>query len=63
MIWLAVAMGLMVAAFGATSGAALITVSRAELTRAVSRRLSRVSTAARSGSTIFGVGSAGSRLR
>ena len=29
----------MVAAFGATAGAALITVSRAELTRAVSRRL------------------------
>ena len=39
MIWLAMAVGLMVAAFGATAGAALITVSRAELTRAVSRRL------------------------
>jgi hypothetical protein len=39
MIWLAIAVGLMVAAFGATAGAALITVSRAELTRAVSRRL------------------------
>ena len=39
MIWLVIAVGLMVAAFGATAGAALITVSRAELTRAVSRRL------------------------
>ena len=39
MIWLAIAVGLAVAAFGATAGAALITVSRAELTRAVSRRL------------------------
>jgi CBS domain containing-hemolysin-like protein len=38
-IWLAVAAGLIVAAFGATAGAARITVSRAELTRAVSRRL------------------------
>jgi CBS domain containing-hemolysin-like protein len=38
-IWLVIAVGLMVAAFGATAGAALITVSRAELTRAVSRRL------------------------
>jgi putative hemolysin len=38
-IWLAVVVGVMVAAFGATAGAALITVSRAELTRAVSRRL------------------------
>jgi putative hemolysin len=39
MIWAAVAIGLMVAAFGATAGAALISVSRAELTRAVARRL------------------------
>ena len=39
MIWLAIVVGLMVAAFGATAGAALITVSRTELTRAVSRRL------------------------
>ena len=34
-----VAIGLLIAAFGATAGAALITVSRAELTRAVGRRL------------------------
>src|ERR1041384_2556115 len=39
MIWVAVALGVLVAAFGATSGAALITVSRAELTRIVGRRL------------------------
>ena len=39
MIWIAVALGVLVAAFGATAGAALITVSRAELTRAVGRRL------------------------
>jgi len=39
MIWLAVVIGVLVAAFGATAGAALVTVSRAELTRAVSRRL------------------------
>ena len=39
MIWLVTAVGLLVAAFGATAGAALITVSRAELTRAVGRRL------------------------
>jgi putative hemolysin len=39
MIWLTITVGLLVAAFGATAGAALITVSRAELTRAVSRRL------------------------
>ncbi len=39
MTWAAVAIGLMVAAFGATAGAALLTVSRAELTRAVARRL------------------------
>ena len=39
MIWLVVAVGLLIAAFGATAGAALITVSRAELTRAVGRRL------------------------
>jgi CBS domain containing-hemolysin-like protein len=38
-IWLVVAIGLVIAAFGATAGAALITVSRAELTRAVGRRL------------------------
>jgi putative hemolysin len=38
-IWLLMAVGLLVAAFGATAGAALITVSRAELTRAVGRRL------------------------
>jgi CBS domain containing-hemolysin-like protein len=37
--WAAVAIGLVVAAFGATAGAALISVSRAELTRAVARRL------------------------
>lgn len=39
MIWLVVAVGLLVAVFGATAGAALITVSRAELTRVVGRRL------------------------
>ena len=39
MIWLVMAVGLLVAAFGATAGAALITVSRAELTRAVGRGL------------------------
>ncbi len=39
MIWIIVAVGLLVAVFGATAGAALITVSRAELTRAVGRRL------------------------
>jgi CBS domain containing-hemolysin-like protein len=39
MIWLVVAVGLLIAVFGATAGAALITVSRAELTRAVGRRL------------------------
>jgi CBS domain containing-hemolysin-like protein len=38
-IWIVVATGLLIAVFGATSGAALITVSRAELTRAVGRRL------------------------
>ena len=38
-IWLVVAVGLLIAVFGATAGAALITVSRAELTRAVGRRL------------------------
>jgi putative hemolysin len=37
--WLAVLLGAALTAFGATAGAALITVSRAELTRAVSRRL------------------------
>lgn len=39
MIWLVVAVGFAVAVFGAMAGAALITVSRAELTRAVGRRL------------------------
>jgi CBS domain containing-hemolysin-like protein len=39
MIWVAVTLGVLVSAFGATAGAALITVSRAELTRAVGRRL------------------------
>jgi putative hemolysin len=38
-IWLVVAIGLLIAVFGATAGAALITVSRAELTRVVGRRL------------------------
>jgi putative hemolysin len=38
-IWIVAAVGLILAAFGATAGAALITVSRAELTRAVGRRL------------------------
>jgi CBS domain containing-hemolysin-like protein len=39
MIWVAVILGVFLTAFGATAGAALITVSRAELTRAVGRRL------------------------
>ncbi len=39
MIWLAVALGVVLTVFGATAGSALITVSRAELTRAVGRRL------------------------
>jgi CBS domain containing-hemolysin-like protein len=39
MTWLAVILGITLTAFGATAGAALITVSRAELTRAVGRRL------------------------
>ncbi len=39
MIWLVTAVGLLLAVFGATAGAALVTVSRAELTRAVGRRL------------------------
>jgi putative hemolysin len=39
MIWIAVTLGVLVSALGATAGAALITVSRAELTRAVGRRL------------------------
>jgi CBS domain containing-hemolysin-like protein len=38
-IWLAIFLGVVLTAFGATAGAALITVSRAELTRAVGRRL------------------------
>jgi putative hemolysin len=37
--WVAVLLGVTLTAFGATAGAALITVSRAELTRAVSRKL------------------------
>ena len=39
MTWLAILLGIALTAFGATAGAALITVSRAELTRAVGRRL------------------------
>jgi putative hemolysin len=39
MTWLAVILGVGLTAFGATAGAALITVSRAELARAVGRRL------------------------
>ena len=39
MIWLADTLGVVLTVFGATAGAALITVSRAELTRAVGRRL------------------------
>jgi putative hemolysin len=39
MIWLAIFLGVTLTVFGATAGAALITVSRAELTRAVGRRL------------------------
>jgi CBS domain containing-hemolysin-like protein len=39
MSWLAIMLGVALTAFGATAGAALITVSRAELTRAVGRRL------------------------
>jgi putative hemolysin len=39
MIWLAIVLGVVLTVFGATAGSALITVSRAELTRAVSRRL------------------------
>jgi CBS domain containing-hemolysin-like protein len=39
MTWLAIFLGVALTAFGATAGAALITVSRAELTRAVGRRL------------------------
>jgi CBS domain containing-hemolysin-like protein len=38
-IWIVTAVGLLLAVLGATAGAALITVSRAELTRAVGRRL------------------------
>jgi CBS domain containing-hemolysin-like protein len=38
-IWLAVLLGSALTVFGATSGAALITVSRAELARAIGRRL------------------------
>ena len=39
MIWIAVLLGIALTVFGATSGAALITVSRAELARAIGRRL------------------------
>jgi CBS domain containing-hemolysin-like protein len=39
MIWIAIFLGVVLTVFGATAGAALITVSRAELTRAVGRRL------------------------
>src|SRR6188474_1631579 len=39
MIWAVLAAGLILTAFGATAGAALIAVSRTELTRAVGRRL------------------------
>jgi CBS domain containing-hemolysin-like protein len=39
MIWLAIGLGVVLTVFGATAGSALITVSRAELTRAVGRRL------------------------
>jgi putative hemolysin len=39
MIWIAIFFGATLTVFGATAGAALITVSRAELTRAVGRRL------------------------
>src|SRR5215216_1038996 len=39
MSWLAVMLGIGLTTFGAIAGAALITVSRAELTRAVGRRL------------------------
>lgn len=39
MIWLAFGLGLLVSAFGATAGAALVAVGRTELTRSVSRRL------------------------
>lgn len=45
MIWLAFALGLAIAAFGATAGAALVAVGRTELTRAVSRRLRGASAA------------------
>jgi putative hemolysin len=39
LIWVAILLGVTLTVFGATAGAALITVSRAELTRAVGRRL------------------------
>ena len=39
MSWIAILLGVVLTSFGAISGAALITVSRAELTRAVGRRL------------------------
>ena len=39
MIWFAIVIGVGLAAFGATAGASLVAVSRAELARAVSRRL------------------------
>ena len=39
MIWTVVVLGFLLTIFGAAAGAALVTVSRAELTRAISRRL------------------------
>ena len=39
MTWIVFAVGLLLTGFGATAGAALMTVSRRELTRVVSRRL------------------------
>jgi CBS domain containing-hemolysin-like protein len=39
MSWVVLGIGLIIAAFGATAGAALLAVSRTELTRAVGRRL------------------------
>ena len=50
MIWLAIGLGVVLTVFGATAGSALITVSRAELTRAVGRRL-RGASASLAGST------------
>ncbi|MGH7702246.1 MAG: hypothetical protein ACREMO_04095, partial [Gemmatimonadales bacterium] len=39
MIWVVLVLGLLLAGFGAVSGTALVTASRLELTRAVSRKL------------------------